>query len=329
MKISLTLTSDGQTVMVDDTDVVKFQANSSTGSLVYINTLGAQPQVLDVTESPSAVQAKSPLFISLTQVLSPFANASVTLTTSSGTFAAGETVYFAGGAANGNINTTNGSTTMTVTNLSGKTLANADAIRGVTSGAIGVVSGTPTYSYDSSQAFYLNAGRVIEYQNAGFQGLRTILVNDGFTPDGSQINVSDSLASIDTAMAGAGYVTIGGAQTITGAKTFDSILVTKADATQATSVTTTVVANGSAGTITMFTSTLAANGAVTFAFTNSAITATSVVQVSVVDYSGTFSTNGLPQVAADTRAAGSCDIVLMNAGTNALNGIVKIAYLIV
>lgn len=329
-KISLTLTDGGGTVYVDDTDVVKFQANSSTGSLVYVYNLGAKAQVLDVTESPSAVQAKSPLFISLTQVLTPFPSASVTLTTTSGTFVAPDQVEFASGAANGQISVTNGSTTMTVTNLTGQTLANGMAIQGLISGAIGVVSGTPTYSFTSSQAFYANAARIIEYEDAGFDGVRYVQINDGTSPNGSKIFVSDSIASIDSAVAGSGYVTVGGAQTITGAKTFNTPLVTKANVTQGTSITTGVTANGSAGIITTVSSTLAAETTAEFTVTNSSVSASSVVLVSVADYSGTYGTNGIPVVSVDTIGAGSFKVDLTNThGTNALNGIVKIAYLVV
>jgi hypothetical protein len=218
-KISLTLTDGGNTVLIEDTDIVKFQANSSTGSLVYIYNLKAQPQVLDVSEDPSTVAGKSPLFISLTQVLSVFPTASVTLTTSSGTFLGGEPVSFASGAANGQIDITNGSTSMTVLQMTGQTLANGMSIRGLLSDAIGVVSGTPTYTPLSTQAFYLNSGRIIEYQDAGFDGVRFIQVNNGFSPNGEQIFVSESVAAISTAAASGAYVTLGGAQTVTGNKT--------------------------------------------------------------------------------------------------------------
>lgn len=329
-KISLTLTSDGQTVLVDDTDVVKFQANSSTGSLVYISNLKAQPQVLDVTESPSAVAALSPLFISLTQVVSVFPTASVTLTTSSGTFVGGEPVSFASGAANGQIETTNGSTTMTVIQMTGQTLASGMSIVGLDSGAIGAVSGTPTYTYQSTQAFYLNSARIIEYQDANYDGVRMIQVNDGFSPNGEVVYVSNSLASISTEAASGAYVTIGGTQTITGAKTFNTPLVTKANVTQGTSITTGVTANGSAGIITTVSASLAADATAEFTLTNSAIAATSVVLVSIADYAGTYGTNGIPMVAVDTIAAGSCKINLSNVhGTNALSGVVKITYLVV
>lgn len=330
-KISLTLTDGGSTVYVDDTDVVKFQDNTSGGSLVYIYNLKAKAQVLDVTQTPSQVAAKSPLFASLTQVLSVFPTAAVTFTlTGSTQFLGGEPVAFASGAANGQINTTNGSTTMTATSMSGQTLANGMGIIGLDSGAIGTVSGTPTYTYSSTQAFYVNSARIIEYQDAGFDGVRFIQVNDGTSPNGQQIFVSDSIATLNSVAALGAYVTIGGAQTISGAKTFDTPLVTKANVTQATSITTGVTANGSAGIITTVSSTLAADATAEFTVTNSAVAATSVVLVSIADYAGTYGTNGIPVVNVDSIAAGSFKVDLSNVhSTNALSGVVKISYLVV
>ena len=103
-------------------------------------------------------------------------------------------------------------------------------------------------------------------------------------------------------------------------------IVQKANVTQITSVNTAVVANGSAGIITTFAQSAAANGEDTFTLTNSAIKAESVVLAQVVDYAGTFSTNGLPSVAVDTIADGSCSITVLNPSTAALSGVAKIAF---
>ncbi len=330
-KISLTLTDGGSPVYVEDTDVVKFQANSSTGSLVYVYNLKAKAQVLDVTETPSQVQAKSPLFIALTQVLSIFPSASVVLTlTGSTQFLGGENVAFAGGAANGQISVTNGSTTMSVSQMSGATLANAMAIVGLTSGAIGTVSGTPTYTFSSTQAFYLNSGRIIEYQDAGFDGVRMIQVNDGISINGQVIYVSESVSAIGVAAAGGAYVTLSGAQTVAGAKTFENPLFSKATVTQATSITTGVTASAPAGVITTVSAALAADASAEFTVTNTFVAATSVVIANVVDYAGTDSTNGIPVVKVDTIGAGSFKVVISNAhSANALNGVLKIGFIVV
>jgi len=328
-KISFTLTNGGQTVLVDDTEIVKFQANSSTGSLIYVQNLGAQPQVLDVTADPSTVAGLSALFISLTQVNPVFPTAAVTFTLNGGSpsFIAGEQVFFAGGAANGQITTTNGTTTMAVTNFSGQTLAAAMSVQGVDSGAAGAVSGTPTYTYVSSQAFYLNAARVIEYSASGSAGTTTLLVNDGNTPNGSQIQVSQTVSAVTTLMAGTGYVTLGGAQSVTGTKTFTNLLYTKTNVTQGTSISTGVTANGGAGIITTVSTAIAAQGSAGFTVSNTSVSATSLVRASVIDYAGTFSTNGIPVVSVDNVTANAFDITISNAhGTNATSGVLKIAY---
>ena len=104
------------------------------------------------------------------------------------------------------------------------------------------------------------------------------------------------------------------------------LIIQKANVSQATSINTAVVANGSAGIITTQAASTAANGEDTFTLTNSAIKAESVVLAQVVDYAGTFSTNGLPSVAVDTIADGSCEIVILNPSTAALSGVIKIAF---
>jgi len=343
-KISFTLTNGGQTVLVDDTDIIKFQANSSTGSLVYVQNLGAQPQVLDVTADPSTVAGYSALFISLTQVNPVFPTAAVTFTLNGGSpsFIAGEQVFFAGGSAGGQISTTNGSTTMTVTSFSGQTLANGMSVQGVDSGAAGAVSGTPTYTYVSSQAFYLNAARVIEYSATGSEGTTTILVNDGNTPNGSQIQVSETLSAVTTLMAGTGYVTIGGAQTVTGNKTFSGTttisgastitgtatvtkaVLVKSNVTQTGSKTSTVVTTATAGTITTVALSDAANASFSFTVTNANAIATSNIQLTVDMNSSTGWAN-----CCVTKGSGSFIITVKNVDASAaFNAAIKIDYLI-
>jgi microcompartment protein CcmK/EutM len=106
------------------------------------------------------------------------------------------------------------------------------------------------------------------------------------------------------------------------------VTLTKKNYTQATSQTTAVTTTTPAGEITMFgTLTTAANGVVTFKVNNSLVTADSVIIAVINDYSAAFGTAGLPQVAVDTIAAGSFDLVLLNTHSSAaLNGTIKIAY---
>ncbi len=117
-----------------------------------------------------------------------------------------------------------------------------------------------------------------------------------------------------------GYHPVYAANTVT-----SGIVVQKANVTQATSITTGVTANGSAGVITTVSSTLAADASATFTLTNSKITADSVVLLQVA-YGGT--TAGNPIVVLDSLAAGSVDIILTNAGTAALDATVDIHFMV-
>ena len=111
-----------------------------------------------------------------------------------------------------------------------------------------------------------------------------------------------------------------------GAVSSDGLVVNKTYITQGTSLATGVTANGSAGVITTYSTTDTGAGAASaITLTNSSIKADSIVLAQVIDYAGTFGT-GLPVVAVDAIAAGSCDIVLMNPDAAALDSVVKIAF---
>ena len=110
-----------------------------------------------------------------------------------------------------------------------------------------------------------------------------------------------------------------------GAVSSDGLVVSKTSITQITSIATGVTANGSAGVITTFSADTGAGAASAFTLTNSSIKADSIVLAQVIDYAGTFGT-GLPVVAVDAIAAGSCSIVLMNPDAAALDNVVKIAF---
>lgn len=100
--------------------------------------------------------------------------------------------------------------------------------------------------------------------------------------------------------------------------------------TQGTSATTAVTVAGSAGVITTFASTLAAVSSESFTVNNTAVSADSVVVVSIVDYSGTYGTNGLPSVAVSSVAAGSFAVNIINSHATApLAGTLEISYIVV
>ena len=94
--------------------------------------------------------------------------------------------------------------------------------------------------------------------------------------------------------------------------------------TQITSITTSVTANGPRCLITTVSTTLAAQSSATFTLTNSSVGSGYLVRAWIQDYSGTYGTNGLPTVNINNIGSGSCDIVVINIDTSALNGVLKI-----
>jgi hypothetical protein len=99
---------------------------------------------------------------------------------------------------------------------------------------------------------------------------------------------------------------------------------------QGTNITTAVATTTPAGVITTQSATAAAGAAHTFNVTNSLVVATSNVRAYVVNYSGTITTNGLPNVIVDNRGTGSFDIIVFNGhGSNALSGTLAIGYEII
>ena len=96
--------------------------------------------------------------------------------------------------------------------------------------------------------------------------------------------------------------------------------------TQITSVTEPVTLNAGSGTITTFAQTAAADAKVTFTFTNSYITADSIVLLTP-----TYATaqTGTPVLSVSSLAAGSAVIDLTNShATAALNALVEIQFVV-
>ena len=103
--------------------------------------------------------------------------------------------------------------------------------------------------------------------------------------------------------------------------------VIKDTVTQLTSVTTGVTLNAASGVVTMFTATTAADASSSFTGTNSYVGVGSQLIVCVQDYSGT---TGLPTVIVDNISnAGTFVITLNNVGNAALNGIVKVGFMVI
>lgn len=105
-----------------------------------------------------------------------------------------------------------------------------------------------------------------------------------------------------------------------------NIILAKSNVTQLTSITTGVLTTTGAGVITTVSSTLSADSATSFVVSNPSVTSSSVVMLTTNNYSGN---QGLPSVRVQSVSAGQFTIVLSNNHSSAaLNGIVKIGYLV-
>lgn len=104
------------------------------------------------------------------------------------------------------------------------------------------------------------------------------------------------------------------------------VVLTKGTVTQLTAITTGVTVNAPAGVITTVSSTLAAGSNATFIVTNSFVTATSVIQLTVND----SATAGLAKLNVQTVGAGVFSINVTNIhSANAFNNVLKIHFLVV
>jgi hypothetical protein len=109
---------------------------------------------------------------------------------------------------------------------------------------------------------------------------------------------------------------------------FNKVDVTKGTVTQATSTTTGVTVNAAAGVITMVTSTLAANATEAFIVTNSSCSASSVVLVNSLLYTGTDSTAVMTVNVVDI-AEGVFSVQVGNGSAAPLDGVLSVGFLIV
>jgi hypothetical protein len=134
----------------------------------------------------------------------------------------------------------------------------------------------------------------------------------------------DGAAVIDTNLTINGNLALGNAAA-------DTLTIVKGAVTQITSTSTAVTINATSGVITTFSQSAAAAASVTFTVNNNVVgAATSVILLTIQDYAGTFSTNGIPVVAVDNIVANtSFDITISNVhGANALSGVLKIGFLV-
>jgi hypothetical protein len=96
---------------------------------------------------------------------------------------------------------------------------------------------------------------------------------------------------------------------------------------QATGITTTVNCGPNSKSnviITTQSASTVANSYTGFVLQNTQIQATSVIKATILSYTGTYGTNGLPLAFSYAVSAGQCEIGIMNTGNTALAGTFKI-----
>lgn len=106
------------------------------------------------------------------------------------------------------------------------------------------------------------------------------------------------------------------------------VLSGKSAYTQITSSVTPVAVTSSQGFITTVSLTTAAGSTNTFAITGSIITATSLISITLENYSGVPSTNGVPILSVSDYGSSTANINITNYGTFSLSGTVKFNYVI-
>lgn len=146
----------------------------------------------------------------------------------------------------------------------------------------------------------------------------------GAVSAGSTLNVTGQSTFIGQVNMN-GQVNISGALAAVGGVTF-----AKSTVTQATNISTGVTLNQYAGVITTVSATTAGLATSTFTVTSSYALANSVITATILNYTGTYVTNGIPILTINNVTAGTFDVKITNAhATNALAGVLKIGFTII
>lgn len=230
--IALTQVSNGLTIDIDANNIVEVVANG-TGSDVSYYYQGAQSKIVNVTQSPTAIQALAPNIISVTDVsgssLAGGITATITYNTLVGTFEIGETLLV-NGVGGGTIASDSGS--VLVVNFFSAPLPSGAKLSGRNSAATATLTGTTTYTYNTSYTRYINAVRILTADSANIGAVNQLGYYDADNSVVEFIFVSNTLAAIQTAVnSGASFVNVGGTQTVTGDKTFSGTSVFSGQAT--------------------------------------------------------------------------------------------------
>lgn len=214
-------------------------------------------------------------------------------------------------------------------------------IRNVSANAISLAAGSGN-TIATGASYTLGAGETAFLTTVGTSDWKIVSV----FPSGSRLVATSSSSSTDNAIARfdgtsgntiqSSAASVDDSGNITTSGTFGTaatpLRLTRAVVTQATSNTTAVTANGNCGKITMQGALTTAAGATSSSFTvnNSACTTTSVVDAKVTNYTGTYSTNGIPVAIVSAVSSGSFTLQVANVhGTNALSGTVTIDFVLV
>jgi len=157
-----------------------------------------------------------------------------------------------------------------------------------------------------------------------------LVLNAGTSAGGTAgvitIGTNGSAVTLTPATAVTGQLTANGTLAAAAAVNFGQATVA-----QATNVNTNVTCNGASGVITTQTATTAAVTVESgFTLNNSRITASSVIHVQIIGYSGTLFANGVPNLVVAAPGAGTVVIRIANMhGVNALNGTILIHFIVV
>ncbi len=142
--------------------------------------------------------------------------------------------------------------------------------------------------------------------------------------------VSDISSSNDLSISSVGSIGLN-ASSVTVATGAGGFILPHASVNQLTNINTAVTINSTAGLIETQTATTGAQDFDTFLVNNNRVTSSSIVIAILTGYSpGVYGTNGLPVINVNNIGTGAFEIVLINThDTNALNGTVQIAFLVV
>lgn len=214
--------------------------------------------------------------------------------------------------------------TLAVDSITASTTNSALSLNGNGSGAVDINGGTDGVLIDTAGHLSIDVTTTAVASNISHTGAAGVDLTVESTAGSLNLNGGEAAADAVHVQAN----NAAGGVTIT-AGTGGLTLAPVADVSQATDITTGVTTNGRSGVITTQSATAAADSSHTFTVTNSHVTATSVILVSINNYSGTIDTNGIPQVIVSNKGAGTYDIIVSNShGANALSGTLEISYLV-